>query len=386
MGTGIAIALLDAGLPVALLERDEAALAAGAARIREHYARRVETGKLPPELAGRRLSALQPLTDLPGLATADLVIEAVYEDLAVKQSLFRQLDEVLGQGAILATNTSYLDIDVIAMATRRPQDVLGLHFFSPANVMRLLEVVRGARTAPDVLATGVALARRLDKATVVAKNAFGFIGNRIFAAYRQQCEFLIEEGALPTQVDAALEGFGFAMGPFAVADLSGLDVAWRMRRQQAPTRGPAARYVNIPDRLCEAGRLGRKTGAGYYRYRPGAKRGEVDPEVTALIEAASAAKGIRRRPIADEEIRSRALLAMVNEAVRVLSDGVAERASDIDLTLVNGYGFPAWEGGPLFWAGCQDWGWLRAGLARLAAASGPGFQPCDPDELPHRSA
>jgi len=382
MGTGIVIAALDAGLPVTLLENGAGALDTGLARLRDHYARRVDGGKLSAEAAGKRLAALEPTIDIAALATADLVIEAVFEDLEVKQDLFRRLDSVLAPGAVLASNTSYLDLDAIAAATSRPRDVVGLHFFSPANVMRLLEVVRGAKTSPDVLATALALAKRLGKLPVVAGNAFGFIGNRIYAAYRRQCEFLIEEGALPAGVDAALERFGFAMGPFAVADLSGLDIAWRMRRQQSATWDPAARYVEIPDRLCEAGRLGRKTGAGYYRYPPGAKRGETDPEVTALIEAASSAKGIVRRAIPDEEIVGRVLLTMVNEAACLLSEGVAARASDIDLVLVNGYGFPAWEGGPLFWATRQDPSWLRAELARLADLSGPGFRRCDPGMIP----
>ncbi|XHO84583.1 3-hydroxyacyl-CoA dehydrogenase NAD-binding domain-containing protein (plasmid) [Azospirillum sp. A29] len=381
MGTGIVIAALDSGLPVTLLERDAQALECGMARLRDHYARRVDGGKMSAGEAGKRLAALDPTTSMVALATADLVIEAVFEDLTVKQDLFRRLDAVLAPGTVLASNTSYLDLDAIAAATVRPQDVVGLHFFSPANVMRLLEVVRGAKTAPDVLATGIALAKRLGKLPVVAGNAFGFIGNRIYAAYRRQCEFLIEEGSLPADVDAALERFGFAMGPFAVADLSGLDIAWRMRRQQAATRDPAARYVEIPDRLCEAGRFGRKTGAGYYRYPSGAKRGEPDPEVTALIEAASAAKGIARAAVSDEEIVTRVLLTMVNEAACLLSEGVAARASDIDLVLVNGYGFPAWEGGPLFWAGRQDPAWLAAGLARLGDLSGPGFRLCDPGVL-----
>ncbi|WP_247873087.1 3-hydroxyacyl-CoA dehydrogenase NAD-binding domain-containing protein [Azospirillum sp. TSH64] len=381
MGAGIVIAALDAGLPVTLLERDAQALEAGMARLRDHYARRVDGGKMSAGEAGKRLAALDPTTDMTALATADLVIEAVFEDLAVKQDLFRRLDAVLAPGTVLASNTSYLDLDAIAAATGRPQDVVGLHFFSPANVMRLLEVVRGAKTAPNVLATGIALAKRLGKLPVVAGNAFGFIGNRIYAAYRRQCEFLIEDGALPADVDAALERFGFAMGPFAVADLSGLDIAWRMRRQQAAARDPAARYVEIPDRLCEAGRFGRKTGSGYYRYPPGAKRGEPDPEVNALIEAASAAKGIVRAAVSDEEIVTRVLLTMVNEAACLLSEGVAARASDIDLVLVNGYGFPAWEGGPLFWAGRQDPAWLEAGLARLGELSGPGFRLCDPGVL-----
>ncbi len=310
------------------------------------------------------------------LASADLVIEAVFEDLDVKQQVFARIDGLARPGAVLASNTSYLDQDLIARATRRPQDVIGLHFFSPANVMRLLEVVRGAATASDALATGLAVAKRLRKLPVVTGNAFGFIGNRIYAAYRRQCEFMIEEGAWPEQVDAALEAFGFAMGPFAVADLSGLDIAWRMRQAQAATRDPGARYVHIPDRLCEAGRLGRKTGAGYYLYESGSRGRQVDPAVHALIEQASADKGIVRRALSDEEIQRRALLAMVNEAARLLGEGVARSAGDVDVVLVNGFGFPRWEGGPVFWARergpkalAQDMDWL-AGLSGLGFVCG----------------
>jgi 3-hydroxyacyl-CoA dehydrogenase len=287
--------------------------------------------------------------------------------------VFARIDGSVRPGAVLASNTSYLDLDRIARATRRPQDVIGLHFFSPANVMRLLEVVRGADTAPDVLATGLALARRLRKLPVVTGNAFGFIGNRIYAAYRRQCEFMIEEGAWPEQVDAALEAFGLAMGPFAVADLSGLDIAWRMRQAQAATRDPAARYVPIPDRLCEAGRLGRKTGAGYYRYEPGGRGRHSDPAVHALIEQARADKGVVRRTLGDEEIQRRALLAMVNEAARLLGEGVARRASDVDVVLVNGFGFPRWEGGPVFWARERGAEALAQDMDGLAKLSGPGF-------------
>jgi 3-hydroxyacyl-CoA dehydrogenase len=239
--------------------------------------------------------------------------------------------------------------------------------------MRLLEIVRGASTAPDVLATALQLARSLRKVPVVSGNAFGFIGNRIYAAYRRQCEFLIEEGASPQQVDGALEAFGFAMGPFAVADLSGLDIAWRMRQSQAATRDRSARYVRIPDLLCEAGRLGQKSGAGYYRYaRVGAPR-ETDPAVDAIIAQARVDSGVVPRRLEDEEITRRALLAMVNEAARLLAEGVAQRASDVDVVLVNGYGFPKWEGGPVFWARERGEAELERDLDWLAALSGPGF-------------
>jgi 3-hydroxyacyl-CoA dehydrogenase len=372
MGSGIAIAALDAGFDVILLDQDAAALERGSARIHEHYAGRVKAGKMEATIAAQRSARLRGTVDWIVLWQADLVIEAVFEDLGVKQEVFRRIDSLARPGAVLATNTSYLDLDAIAAATSRPQDVIGLHFFSPANVMRLLEVVRGRDTAPETLAAGLAVGKRLKKLPVVTGNAFGFIGNRIYSAYRRQCEFMIEEGAWPKQVDAALEAFGFAMGPFAVADMSGLDIAWRMRQAQAATRDPAARYVHIADRLCEAGRLGRKTGAGYYRYNAEGKR-KVDEAVHGLIEQASAEKGLVRRRFDNEEIQSRALLAIVNEAALLLGEGVAERATDVDVVLVNGYGFPRWEGGPVFWARDRGAEALSRDIDRLAELSGPGF-------------
>ena len=383
MGSGIAIAALDAGLEVLLLEQDAAALERGAARIREHYDSRAAAGKMSRKTADECLARLEASTDWAALSASDLVIEAVFEDIEVKREVFARLDRFARPGAILASNTSYLDLDAIAQATSRPQDVIGLHFFSPANLMRLLEVVRGRATAPDVLSTGLALARRLRKQPVVTGNAFGFVGNRIFSAYRRQCEFMLEEGALPEQVDAALEAFGLAMGPFAVADLSGLDIAWRMRKSQAATRDPKARYVRIPDLLCEAGRLGRKTGAGYYLYEAAAgnSRGRPDPQVRALIESAGVAGGVARRTLPPEEIQCRALLAMVNEAALLLAEGVARRPADVDVALVNGYGFPRWEGGPVFWARERGLEALRADLQWLAQVSGPGFVQGDPRHL-----
>lgn len=374
MGSGIAIAALDAGLDTTLLEQDEAALQRGSVRIREHYAGRVLAGKLPAAQAAACEARLAPTTDWAALRDADLVIEAVFEDLSVKRQVFARVAALARPGAVLASNTSYLDLDAIAAATGgRAQDVIGLHFFSPANVMRLLEVVRGAATAPDALATGLALGRRLKKLPVATGNAFGFIGNRIYAAYRRQCEFMLEEGAWPEQVDAALESFGFAMGPFAVADLSGLDIAWRMRQAQAATRDPAARYVHIPDRLCEAGRLGRKTGAGYYLYEGESRGRQVDPAVHALIAQARADKGLQPRPLSDEDIQRHALLAMVNEAARLLGEGVARNATDVDVVLANGFGFPRWEGGPVFWARERGAAALAHDMEGLAALSGPGF-------------
>jgi 3-hydroxyacyl-CoA dehydrogenase len=377
MGTGIAIVALDAGFDVLLLEQDETALGRGTQRIQAHYADRVEAGKLCAEVEAERVSRLRGSLDWDLIAEADLVIEAVFEELSVKQAVFRRLDALARPGAVLASNTSYLDLDAIAAVTSRPQDVIGLHFFSPANVMRLLEVVRGRATAPDALATGLAVGKRMKKLAVLTGNAFGFIGNRIYAAYRRQCEFMLEEGASPEQVDAALEAFGFAMGPFAVADMSGLDIAWRMRQAQAATRDPSLRYVDIPDRLCEAGRLGRKTGAGYYRYDPAAKGRRVDPAVPALIAESRARKGLVARVLDDEEIRRRALLAIVNEAALLLAEGVAERATDVDVVLVNGYGFPKWEGGPVFRARERGAEALQADLEWLAGCSGSGFKQGD---------
>lgn len=372
MGSGIAIAALEGGYHVLLLEQDQAALERGTTRIVEHYRSRVSAGKLDTARADAALARLESSIDWERVATADLVIEAVFEDLAVKQDVFRRLDRLARPGAILATNTSYLDLDAIANATSRPQDVVGLHFFSPAHVMKLLEVVSGAATAHDVLATALEVGKRLRKISVLAGNAFGFIGNRIYSAYRKQCEFMIEEGAYPEQVDTALESFGFAMGPFAVADLSGLDIAWRMRQNTAATRDPAHRYVRIPDLLCETGRLGRKTGGGYYAYDADGRR-KADPDVRRLIDEASAAKGITRRPLDNDEIRRRAVLAMMNEAALLLAEGVAQRPSDVDVVLANGYGFPRWEGGVAFHARERGEEALGKDLDWLGELSGPGF-------------
>lgn len=381
MGAGIAITVLDGAFDVVLLDSDTAALERSASRIKEHYTSRVAAGKMAAEIAQARLLRLAVSADWTALSDVDMVIEAVFEDLEVKREVFRKLDKIARQGAVLATNTSYLDLDAVADATSRPQDVVGLHFFSPANVMRLVEVVRGAATSASTLSAAVAFARKLKKLPVVTGNAFGFIGNRIYAAYRRQCEFLLEEGAYPEQVDAALEAFGFAMGPFAVADMSGLDIAWRMRKSQAARRDPSARYVDIPDRLCEANRLGKKVGAGFYRYEPGSKSGTPDLAVRQLIDAASREKGIARRVIAADEIVRRVLLTMVSEAALLYAEGVAERVGDIDVVMANGYGFPRWEGGPIFWAHERGRTLLKEDMHWLAGLSGPGFRIGDTDCL-----
>ncbi|WP_082151677.1 3-hydroxyacyl-CoA dehydrogenase [Caenimonas sp. SL110] len=373
MGSGIAIAALTAEFDLILLEQDEAALAKGVARITDHFRGRVAAGKLDATSAGKAIARLSFTTDWAELARADLVIEAVFEDLAVKQQVFRRIDEHARAHAVLATNTSYLDVDAIASATSRPQDVLGLHFFSPAHVMKLLEVVQGKATSADVLATGMAFGVAIGKSPVLTGNAFGFIGNRIYNAYRRQCEFMLEDGAWPEDVDSALTDFGFAMGPFAVADLSGLDIAWRMRKAQAATRDARERYVGILDELCELGRLGRKSAAGYYAYPDGKREQSTDPIVREVIARSSAARGITRRHLTPAEICDRALFAMVNEAALLMAEGVAARPGDIDVVMTQGYGFPRGRGGPVYWARQLSADQISQGLAGLARHVGHGF-------------
>ena len=381
MGAGIAICAIDAGLKVILLEQNNAAMERGRERVSGHYQGRVVKGKLSSEAAAAGLALLSHSTDWTLLGHADLVIEAVFEELAVKQDVFRQIDAHARVDAVLATNTSYLDVDAIANATQRPQDVVGLHFFSPANVMKLLEVVSGSKTSPQVLATGMAFGKMLRKTPVLCGNAFGFIGNRIYNAYRKQCEFMLEDGAWPEDVDQALEAFGFAMGPFAVAGLSGLDIAWRMRRASAATRDPRERYVGVLDALCEMGRLGRKSGSGYYSYFDGKKSQATDATARQCIEAASRQRGIVRTTLEPAAMQRRALLAMLNEAALLLAESVAQRASDIDVVLVQGYGFPRSQGGPVFWARQQDRQALEHDLRHLAASSGYGFTVADLTQL-----
>jgi len=377
MGAGIAMCFADAGILVTLTDVNEEKVRQGLTRIRENYNRMVASGRIGASEMARRMERVTQSTGLHSLANCDLVVEAAFEDMDVKTAIFRELDRILPSGAVLASNTSYLDLDRIAAATSRPGKVVGLHFFNPAHIMKLVEIVRGAATSPETLATALAAAKRLRKLSVVARVGEGFIGNRIYAAYRRQCEFMLEEGAYPEDIDVALQEFGFAMGPFAVADSSGLDIAWVMRKRLAATRDPNERYCEIADRLCEQGRIGRKTGAGWYRYPEGARKGEPDPRTRALIEAISASKGIVRRTFATEDIRHRALVTMVNEAALLLSEGIAARPSDVDLVLVHGYGFPNHEGGPLFWASRQNRDWLLAELDTLSAVSGRGFRKGD---------
>ncbi|CAN7655002.1 3-hydroxyacyl-CoA dehydrogenase NAD-binding domain-containing protein [Aminobacter sp. LjRoot7] len=346
MGAGIAVAALTAGYRVVGIEQTEDAAAKGRERIAGILDKAVQSGRLAATARDECLARLAVAANISKLAAADLIIEAVFDDLAVKTELFRRLDGIVRPDAILATNTSYLNPDEIAAATAHPKRVVGLHFFSPANIMRLVEVVDCKATAPDVLASALAFARKLGKLPVVCGVTEGFIGNRIFSAYRREAEFMIEDGAAPEQVDAALEGYGFPMGIFTVYDMAGLEIAWARRKRQAATRDPQARYVEIADQLCEAGRFGRKTGKGWYDYASGEKA--VDPEVTALIAAARKAKDISPRSFTPNEIVDRLLRAMADEGAALLTEGIAARSSDIDLVMINGYGFPAHKGGPMF--------------------------------------
>ncbi|MET3356148.1 UNVERIFIED_ORG: 3-hydroxyacyl-CoA dehydrogenase [Xanthobacter viscosus] len=377
MGAGIAVALADAGLSVTLVERDGEAAAAGLQRVADLYARQVKSGRLTDAQGVERRARVTPTADWSRLAAADLVVEAAFEDLAVKADIFRRLDAVAKPGAVLATNTSYLDLDAIAAVTSRPQDVVGLHFFAPANVMKLLEVVRPALAAPDVIATALALAKRMGKQPVVAGNCDGFIGNRIYALYRRHAEVLVEDGASPQAVDAALEAYGFAMGIFAVSDMSGLDIAYAMRKRRAATRDPAERYVSIADRLVEQGRLGRKTGAGWYAYDAAGGK-SADPVVEALIAEGRAEKAIVPRSFTPEQIQRRLLAVMANEGAKALAEGIALRASDIDLAFVHGYGFPRTRGGPM-WAADQMG--LRAVVTEVEAAHAAGGAGSEPAPL-----
>ena len=346
MGSGIAVAALAAGYTVIGLDQTPEAAEKGRERILALLERNLAAGRLDQQAFHAQNSRLLATASDADLARCDLVIEAVFDDLDVKIELFRRLDKVLRPDAILATNTSYLNPDEIAAATDHPQRVLGLHFFSPAHVMRLLEVVRCRKTAPDVLATGLAVAKKLKKLPVVTGVTEGFIGNRIFSAYRREAEFLLEDGALPHEIDAALEDYGFPMGLFAVYDMAGLEIAWARRRRQAANRDPSERYVEIADRLCEAGRLGQKSGRGWYAY-PDGKR-TIDPEVTAVIKAERSRKGIMPRAFSKDEIQQRMLAAMAAEGEALLTEGIAARPGDIDLVMINGYGFPAHKGGPMF--------------------------------------
>jgi 3-hydroxyacyl-CoA dehydrogenase len=388
MGTGIALSLLAAGLPVILIEPDADARKRAAARIENTTSNDIAKGRLSAEDRTRLLAQLSLAGAIGAAAPADLVIEAVFEDMAAKARVFAELDLVCKASTILASNTSTLDLNAIADLTARPDRVIGTHFFSPANIMRLLEVVRGAKTSTAVLATTLAFAKRIRKTAVVAGVCDGFIGNRIFEEYLRQAYFLLEEGALPEQVDGALERWGMAMGPLRVMDLAGQDIGWNIRKRRAIEQ-PNRPYSKIPDLVCERQRFGQKTGSGFYRY-PDGRTPLVDPQISALIVEYSAAVGVTRRRIDEEEIVMRCVLAMANEGARIVAEGIAYRPLDIDVAYLDGYGFPAERGGPMFFAdriglpmvlekclqfsrGHQGWAWAPAPLLVLLAGSGSCF-------------
>jgi 3-hydroxyacyl-CoA dehydrogenase len=349
MGGGISMNFLNAGIPVKILEMKQEALDKGVATIRKNYEAQVKKGKLKADKYDQRMSLLSTTLDYKDLKDADLVIEAVFEEMGVKQKVFETLDATMKPGAILASNTSTLDVNKIASFTKRPQDVVGMHFFSPANVMKLLEVIRGEKTGKDVLATVTTIAKKIKKTAVVSGVCDGFIGNRMIEQYSRQAGFLLDEGATPQQVDKAIEKFGFAMGPFRMGDLAGNDIGWAIRKRRAQER-PNMLYSRTADKLCELGRFGQKTGAGWYDYQAGKRDAIPSALVNKMIEDHRKELGITPRKIDDEEIVQRLVFALVNEGARILEDGIASKASDIDMVYLTGYGFPVYRGGPMLYA------------------------------------
>ena len=343
MGGGIAMSFANAGVPVTLIETGEEQLKRGMGVMQKNYEATAARGGIPPDAPAKRMGLIRGVVGIENVGDADLVIEAVFETMAVKREVFEKLDQYAKSGAVLASNTSYLNIDEIAKITKRPQDVLGMHFFSPANVMKLCEIVRGARTAPDALTTAVAATRKIAKVPVVVGVCDGFVGNRMLAQRGKQLEKLLLEGALPQQVDAVVTKFGMTMGPFAMSDLAGLDIGWRSRKD----RGLKS---EIADALCEAGRFGQKTGKGYYKYEAGSRAPLPDPDVEKLIDETLQRLGRKRRAISDEEIHERMVFPMINEGARILEEGIAARPSDIDVIWIYGYGWPVYRGGPMFYA------------------------------------
>ncbi len=396
MGAGIATAALLAGLDVVLIEMKDEAVEAAKGRIGSNLQGALKRGKISQEQFDRLTTkALTVSTEYDSLKDVDLVVEAVFEEMSVKKDVFGKLDAVCKPGCVLASNTSYLDVDEIAASTSRPSDVIGLHFFSPAHVMKLLEVVVADKTAPDVVATGFALGKALGKISVRAGVCDGFIGNRILATYRTAADHMVLDGATPYQIDKALTGFGFAMGPFAVADLAGLDIGWMTRKRKAPDRHPDERVPTYIDKLCEEGHFGQKTGEGYYVYEAGKRGGTPNPKIAMLIAAEQANLGITPRPFADEDIVRRYMCAMVNEAAKVVGEGIARRPLDVDMTLLFGYGFPRYWGGPMKWADIvgldkvladietfakdDAWFWQAAPLLKQLVAEGRTFDDLNKD-------
>jgi len=391
MGGGIAMCFANSGIPVALIDATQDALDRGLNKIRDNYAATVAKGRLAQSEMDKRMGLIQGSVNLGKTADADIVVEAVFERMDVKKEIFRKLDGIAPQGAILATNTSTLDVDEIATATARPQDVVGTHFFSPANVMRLLEVVRGEKTAKDVLATTMKLGKTLRKVPVVSGVCDGFIGNRMLEKYGQQSLFLLDEGASPAQIDGALQRFGLAMGPFAMYDMAGNDIGWEIRKRRSKER-PDMVYSKAADRICEKGWFGQKTGRGWYRYEKGNRKPIPDPEVDKLLSEYREEIGVKQRKIPDDEIVERCIYALVNEGARILEEGIALRASDIDMVYLTGYGFPPYRGGPMFYAdqvgldkvlasiekwrsGYQGSQWQPAPLLARLAKEGKRFNP-----------
>jgi 3-hydroxyacyl-CoA dehydrogenase len=370
MGGGIAMNFANAGVRVTVLETAQAALDKGLAVVKKNYESTLKKGRLTPAQFEERLALITGTLSYDDIADADLVIEAVFEDMGVKKQVFEILDRKARVGAILASNTSTLDLNQIAAVTHRPQDVVGLHFFSPANVTKLLEIVRGAKTAKDVLATALAVAKQIKKIGVVAGVCDGFIGNRMLNAYFRQMDFLLDAGALPQQIDRALESFGFAMGPYRVADLAGNDIGWSIRKRLY-TEYPDRPFSRIPDRICELGRFGQKSGAGWYDYKPGERAAIPSEAVTKIVLEESERLGLKRRKVSDEEIVERALYSLINEGARILEEGVAARSSDIDIVYIAGYGFPDFRGGPMFYADTVG----LANIVRAMRGFAKGYRP-----------
>ncbi|MFC4860173.1 3-hydroxyacyl-CoA dehydrogenase NAD-binding domain-containing protein [Pseudomonas sp. MAHUQ-62] len=373
MGRGIVMSLASAGLEVLWLDNNPQMLEQALGVVADTYAHNVRQGRISEAQATERIAHIRAVGSYDDLAEVDLVIEAVYENLELKQTIFRELDARLKPAAILASNTSALDIDAIAAVTGRPEQVLGLHFFSPAHIMKLLEIVRGARTAPAVLDAALALGQRMGKVSVVAGNCKGFIGNRMLHTYVREARMMLLEGAYPHKVDSALQGFGFAMGPFRMYDVVGIDLEWRARELSGKGNDDPA--VQVDNRLCAMGRFGQKARMGYYRYAEGSRQAEPDPEVDALVLQVSEQLGFDRREIGPEEILERSLLALVNEGAKILEEGIANSSADIDTVYLNGYGFPVDKGGPMAWADSQGLPAIRKRLQALAERFGPHWQP-----------
>ncbi len=375
MGRGIAMSFANAGIPVRVLEQDGEALERGLKVARDTYAGSVKRGSLSEADMEARMGLISGTTDYAALGDADIVIEAVFEDMDIKKQVFGALDAACKPGTILATNTSSLDVDEIAAATKRPESVVGTHFFSPANIMKLMENVRGAKTSPDVLATVMKLSKEIGKVGVMVGVCDGFVGNRMLYAYRNQAEFLLEEGALPEQIDKVIYDFGFPMGPFAMGDLAGLDVGYMVRQHRRKTRPSNARYSYIADRIYESGRYGQKNGKGWYLYPDGSRTPVPDPEIAKLIESISKELGIKRRPVSDQEILERCMFTHINEGAKILGEGIATRPSDIDLVWIHGYGYPIGRGGPMFYADTVGVGKVNETMKKLYDEHGDMLKP-----------